>query len=691
MCKGKSGMAIDQSEGQEALQQVQYQRAEEAQSLLAAIVMSSDDAIVSKTLEGIITSWNDSAVKLFGYSAEEAIGQHITFIIPPHLHKEEEEIIARLKQGKRIEHFETVRVTKDGSYIEVSLSISPVKDQQGKIIGAAKVARDISQRRTLERKLQEADARYRQLFDSNLIGVFVSDFAGTFLDANDAFLNLIGYTREELLTETVQRDTLTLPEFRFLSQNAVKALQEVGSSDTYEKEYLHKSGRRIPVLIAVKRIGQTETCIGFVVDITERKRVEEQQRFLAEVSKVLSSTLDYKETLTNIARLVVPQLADWFSVDLVDAEGRFELAEIEHQDPEKVQWVQAYREKFPIDPDAPTGLPAIVRTGKSELYPEITDDMVVAAARSEEELAIARLIGLRAAMSVPLVARGKIIGVASFVSALPGKTYDEQDLALAEEVGRRAGMALDNARLYQEIRQAYEQKDEFVSMASHELKTPVTSLKGFTFVLQRRLSKSGDEQSLHYLSRMDAQLNKLSKLIRELLDISRIQTGKLELQQAPFDLDTFVKETVENVQAATTTHHLLVEGKAQVYVFGDKDRLEQVLINLLTNAIKYSPQANNVVVYVARDEKCAIVRVQDFGIGIDEIYQQKIFERFYQVTDPEEKTYPGLGIGLYISKEIIERHNGRLEVHSRKGEGATFTIILPLLVDAPPENAQAGV
>jgi PAS domain S-box-containing protein len=663
-----------------------------AQKLLAAIVAFSDDAIISKTLDGVITSWNQAATNLFGYSAEEAIGQHITLIIPPHLRQEEDEIIARLRQGMHIDHYETVRVTKDGRYIDVSLSISPIRDERGTIVGAAKIGRDISRQKAMARKLQEA---------------------------------------------------------------------------------------------------------------------EEQERFLTEVSKVLSSTLDYQETLANIARLIVPRLADWFAVDLLDAEGHFQLVIVEHQDPEKVKWARALREQFPIDYDAPSGPPNVVRTGQSELYAEITDEMLVAGARSEEELEVARLIGYNSVMFVPLLARGKTIGVVTFVSTESGKKYTTRDLALAEEVGRRAGVALDNARLYNEVQQARNQleiilqgvadgiivydkdskiiyaneaaahmtgygsvrdlqqarplepthrfeltdeqgkpfpidqlthkrvlagerevqtiigytqksggpperwslvksspvydergemlfvitithditermlaeqrKDEFISMASHELKTPVTSLKGFTYVLQRRLRRQGDEQGLHYLERMDAQLDKLTKLVSDLLDISRMQMGKLQLQRTAFDVDTLIAETVENVQAATPTHHISIKGKAEVQIFGDKDRIGQVIINLLTNAIKYSQHTDRVIVEVSREAECALVRVQDFGIGIDEAHQQKIFERFYQVTDPDEKTYPGLGIGLHISKEIVELHQGRIEVESRKGQGATFSVFLPIL------------
>jgi len=215
-------------------------------------------------------------------------------------------------------------------------------------------------------------------------------------------------------------------------------------------------------------------------------------------------------------------------------------------------------------------------------------------------------------------------------------------------------------------------------MTSHELKTPVTSLKGFTQVLQRRLIKQGDEQGQHYLSRMNAQLDKLIKLISDLLDISRMQTGHLAYQMEAIDLDELIYKTVENVQITTTTHHFILEGSSQADILGDKDRLEQVFINLFTNAVKYSPEADKVIVRLAHEQEMAVVSVQDFGIGIDPSHHQKIFERFYQITDPEERTYPGLGIGLYISMQIIEQHHGQISVQSRKGEGSTFSVALPL-------------
>ena len=226
-----------------------------------------------------------------------------------------------------------------------------------------------------------------------------------------------------------------------------------------------------------------------------------------------------------------------------------------------------------------------------------------------------------------------------------------------------------------------ERKDAFISMASHELKTPVTSLKGFAHILQNRLKKHGDEESLHFLASINKQLNRLTRLINDLLDITRVQQGRLEYDEELFSLDVLVQETIENLQAGTTTHRLIFEESQDAQVYADRDRIGQVLTNLITNAVKYSPGADRIIIRLLKDGDSATVSVQDFGIGIAAKHQARIFERFYQVTDPEEKTYPGLGIGLYLSSEIIKRHRGRIQVESKKGSGSTFSFSLPLATD----------
>jgi PAS domain S-box-containing protein len=247
----------------------------------------------------------------------------------------------------------------------------------------------------------------------------------------------------------------------------------------------------------------------------------------------------------------------------------------------------------------------------------------------------------------------------------------------------------DRKRAEEAQRQLEVRKDAFISMASHELRTPVTSLKAFTQVLQRRLQKQPDTdpQVLRVLDRIDEQINRQTRLISDLLDLSRMQAGYLALHETWFDFDGLVRETLDTVQPTTQTHTLRLEGATHAQVYGDRERLGQALINLLTNAIKYSPRADSVLVTLRSDREWAEVTVRDFGIGIAPKHQKQIFERFYQVDDPQMSTYPGLGIGLYIAQTIMERHGGRLWVESSVGKGSAFHCDLSLLrADGPPES-----
>ena len=222
-------------------------------------------------------------------------------------------------------------------------------------------------------------------------------------------------------------------------------------------------------------------------------------------------------------------------------------------------------------------------------------------------------------------------------------------------------------------------KDEFISMASHELKTPITSLKLFMQVINKRLDRGDIPTSKIYIAKIDTQINKLTKLVANLLDISRIQTGKMKIEKELFNLDALIDETVETIENTTNKHQIKATGNVTRMVEGDRYRIGQVVTNLLTNAIKYSPEGGIVVIETKKNGSNAVVSIKDHGIGIDKKHHLKIFDRLYQVTDPEEKTYPGLGIGLFVSKQIIELHKGRIWMDSEKGKGSTFYFSLPFV------------
>ena len=535
---------------------------------------------------------------------------------------------------------------------------------------------------------------FRALIENSSDSIALVSHEGLFTYVSPSVQKILGFTPEELLGH----NTLEL----FPPDHLPAALEQFdtvaktpGLTVTVEHTCIHKDGSLRWLESTITNHLHDPHIQAFVAnfrDINERKQAEERQHILDQVSNLVVSSLDQQITLTEIAQLLVPSLADYCRIAILDEQHEIQEIAVNHTDPDKVALVQALYDQYKDQAEPVYGVQKLLRTGKPELISNVSQDVLAHIQVHPDMLEILRELALKSYMGVPLIARDRIIGAITFSSVQPSREYTKADLYFAQELARRIASALDNVHLYQQaqaeirerknaeeaLRESEARKDEFISMASHELKTPLTSLKGFTNLLQRRLAKQGDKQALHFLARMEEQLDKLTKLVSDLLDVTKMQTGKLEFREERFFLNELVRETLENLQGTTETHHLQLEEVTDVQVSGDKDHLGQVLINLLTNAIKYSPEADTVIVRVSADEHNAIVSVQDFGIGIEETHQEKIFERFYQVNDDTEKTFPGLGIGLYISSQIVRGHHGLLWVESAKGAGATFYVSLPL-------------
>jgi PAS domain S-box-containing protein len=424
-------------------------------------------------------------------------------------------------------------------------------------------------------------------------------------------------------------------------------------------------------------------------DITERKQAEERQRFLAEAGQALVASIDFHTRLDTVARLAVPRIADWCAIDLVGEDGSFDQLVVAHVDPAKIDWARKLRQRYPLDPAAPQGVPNVVRTGRTEFYHEITDAMIQAAARTPEELEIVRMVGFTSVVVAPLVARGRTLGAITFVAAESGRRYDETDVALAEELARRAAIAIDNARLYAAEQQARAEaeaavrlRDQFLSIAAHELKTPLTTLLGNTQLMLRRAVRDGTlpERELRQLRAVNEQASRLHRMVLALLDISRLESGQLNIERAPLDLAALVGRVVDEVQSTLEDRVVeLVAPAEPLTVAGDELRLEQVLQNLIQNALKYSPAGQPIIVRVEQRAERAHVAVVDRGIGIPAAALPRLFQRFYRAPNAEGQQIGGMGVGLYVVKEIVTLHRGDVSVESAEGQGSTFTISLPLL------------
>ncbi|HWP44812.1 MAG TPA: PAS domain S-box protein [Blastocatellia bacterium] len=883
---------------------------EEQSRLLAAIVESSDDAILSKSLDGIITSWNRAAELLFGYAAEEIIGQPVSLLVPPELADEFTEIMQRLKRGEHIDHYETVRMARDGRRIDVSLTISPIKNREGQLIGASTISRDIASRKRSEEALRESEERYRELFENANDMVYTLDLSGNLLSVNKAGERITGYDREELLNKPIGR--IVKPRDRHVMVSMLERKLAGERLTTYELDVVSKSGRVLTLEVSSRLIYRNGVPVGIqglARDITERKRaeaerqelllreqaarkeaeqaqklsknmlvreeaaraqaeealslqrlieerlmllteasstllsslnlsavlsgildlaghltssdaqaiwrykrdpdrwevvsvvglsesyqktiqvtgesrrlldrpliienVEEEQvlagrqdmlrsegirsmlvaplrihseasgtitfyyrspkrftdaeikvatalanlaasaittaelyeqqsrlreeaqqaqahsAFLSEASAILASSLDYETTLKNVASLAVPHFADWCVVDLVGADRNVNRLAVAHADPSHEWILRELQERFPFDPLAPAGVAAVLRTGVSELYPDITDELLEASARDPHQLSLLRQLNLKSAMCVPMLVRGRTLGAMTFVSSTADRRYDKSDLELAEELARRAALATDNALLYREAQQARvaaesasRVKDEFLANVSHELRTPLNAILGWAGVMSR--SSLGEADLKHAVEIIERNAKSQSQLIEDLLDVSRIITGKLRLDVRPVELTPVVEAAVDVIRPSAEAKGVRLEVVLDPWpgpISGDPGRLQQVVWNLLSNAVKFTPKGGRVQVRIERTDSYAEITVSDTGQGISPHFLPFVFDRFRQADSSYNRRHSGLGLGLAIVRHLVELHGGNVEVHSPgEGLGATFKVRFPLMI-----------
>jgi PAS domain S-box-containing protein len=991
---------------------------EEKLATLAAIVHSSDDAIISKTLNGIVTSWNDAAERLFGYKKEEIIGKNITQIIPADRLDEERAILEQICKGERVDHFETVRMAKDGRLLDISLTISPVKDSAGKIIGASKISRDITQQKRIESQVRETEERFRMAVESTRLGtwefmpktkevkwsqecrriydvpddvkidyeffashlfpedaelaesaiadalkprgpgdydihyrilrysdkqprwiqakgrVFFDEsgnperFIGTVLDitdekteeqqlkssielfrnmadntpviiwitSNDGFCTYLNKQWYDLTGQTPQEalgfgwlDAVHDDERKNIETTFLSATKHHGFfSYEYRLKMIDGSYRWMLGVGSPKfsDAGDFEGFVGSVTDIHERRSAEEKLReseerlrmsvqstnlgiweyhlptqrliWSDECKKIYGLPLDHEPEYNFIALRNHPEDAAFVQEEVGKTLSTPGIPNLELQyrifrvNDDQLRWLKIHgrvvfnknkeavrfigtmlditeekiREQHLVDSvelfrTMADNVPAMIwmsgtdkfcdffnntwleftgRTLEEErndgwlqgvhpddvqkcrtLYGEsfaaqkgfameyrlrrrdgeyrwVSDNSVP---RYSPEGSFAGFISACIDIDDQKLYREKILEsellFKTISNASPAALWmtdkDEKNVFVSDTWLKWTGGSFEqqinrgwihslidedkdatikkfkhcfNARKYfntefrflrtdgemrwgftegypffdingqfagyagsvtdiTEIKKLEQRKDDFIKMASHELKTPITSINGYVQLLlniyneadddKLQLSKATVKSSLGTIAK---QVSKLTRLVTELLDLSRIETGKLELRKTEFDLAALVAETVQDVRYTASKHAIIVENDFEGMIYADKDRIAQVLLNLLTNAIKYSPDADHVEVSVTGDQKSAIIKVCDHGIGIDKKEHHKIFERFYRAEGKNEQTFPGFGIGLFIASEIVQRHYGTIGVKSEKGNGSEFIVTLPV-------------
>jgi PAS domain S-box-containing protein len=900
-----AALAADLSEASYGLLIERLRRSEERFRLLVEGVV--DCALYMLDAGGHVTTWNSGAELIKGFTAKEIVGKHFSAFFTP-------EDIATGHPMRELESARTSgrfaeegwRVRKDGSRFWASVVVTPIRDAQGTLLGFAKVTRDLTSQRLAEQTAQELSAlekaravsegieatlrveheRYRALsrrleviLEGVVDAITVQDRSGRLLFANPAAARISGFSSVAAMLSATPAEILgsfdifderglpfppaDLPGRRVLagSDSAVSIMRVV------ERATRRSRWVSVRASAVLDTDGEPELSVNIWHDITEERRREERERYVASATATLSASLDYERMPRELASVLVPGLADWCAVHLLEGDT-LESAAVAHVDPARVTLATEYQRRYPPNPQHQRGVWNVLRTGRSELYEHISDELLAGGARDAEQLEVLRAVGMQSVMIVPIRGRAGNVGTISLVSTDADRRYDAFALELAEELARRAGASIENARLYAAEKKArsqlellarageafsgaleYEEilrsvvsialpslgdfaifdvvegsrvrrvaaahdapelepmlesttwmrsepreknlcalstgtagahaaiddawrqavattpehlellrrvslgsmltvplrvrgdvlgaltlcfgssgrhhtvddltlaeelarraavavvqarlyddaqsarkraeeasriKDEFLATVSHELRTPLNAIVGWSSLLRDRAVEPSVTKGIEVIHR---NAHAQAKIIDDILDVSRIITGKLRLELKPADLIAIVHDAIEVVRPSASAKRISLEVAPVTEPFllvADPERLQQVVWNMLSNAVKFTSEGGRVRVLVERDGASLSLTVTDTGNGIEPEFLPYVFDRFKQADGSTTRRVGGLGLGLSIVRHIVELHGGRVAAKSDgPGKGASFTMTLPVRAVLP--------
>ncbi|HUH13167.1 MAG TPA: ATP-binding protein [Longimicrobiales bacterium] len=645
-------------------------RDEEARRVLETI----SDGLLALDPAGTVRDLNAAAARLLGTSAEALRGRVIWDEVPE---LAVQGLPARVEgdgggeaPGDDLE----IPLAREGRWLAITVYPADA--------GATLLLRDITDRRRAQEALRFSEAKFYGIAAIASEAIISIDEEERIIFFNEGAERIFGWPASEVLGRPL--DILLPARYRevhhlHLGEFASSKVSARRMGERRAISGVRRSGVEFPAEASISKLDLDGRRIYTVVlrDVTDRRRAEEAQRFLARAGALLASSLDYEATLSSVARLAVSSLADWCVVYIREEGGPTRRLEVAHADPAKEALVRELK-RFPLTGGGPTPARLAMETGEAQLVPDVSEELIRQMGQDHVHERLLRELGMASLVVAPLVGSAGTVGALGFYSASPARRYDEDDLALAEELARRAALAVENARLYQEARQAIKARDEVLSVVSHDVGNPLAAIFVGTRLLRRMLTARDEtDPALGPVEMLRKSAEQIQRLISDLMEIQRIESGHLGLERRSQPPERLLERAMELMAPLAEEKGVRLEVDAEPAlrpVLADRDRMLQVFSNLIGNALKFTPEGGRVRASARSGDGEVVFEVEDTGCGIAREELPHIFERFYQVG---RKSRQGAGLGLAITKGIVEGHGGTISVASEPDVGTTFTFTIP--------------
>jgi len=680
-----TGVLAERSQRAEHAAREQAVAARQERERLRVTFSSIGDAVIVTDAHGDVTSMNAVAEELTGWTEALACGLPLVTVFPIFNEKTRLPVsspVQKVIETGRIVGLanHTILISKDGSERPIDDSAAPIRDDTGRLLGVVLVFRDITERHKSETMLRDSEEQFRMAVLNSPIPVFMHAEDGEMLATSKSLIASSGYAAEEISTFSAWANLAYGTRAAEITAATLKRFQPLDESETEEIAVTTKSGTQRLWQITTSPPGRLrdgrQYLVSMVVDVTERAESERTIRFLADASVALASLVDRSSTMQRIARRMTPQFADFCVLDLIGTDGQLERIAFAHADAKLEQLLHEFVGGYRLDWDSTSANVRAIRQAMPVFVAEVSEEFLASLANSEQDLSLLRQLDIRSLLSVPILLRDRPAGAIGLVRSGGRAPFSEQDVELAEEIARRVAIALENSRLYEEVRKASEQKDDFLAMLAHELRNPLAAIE-----LANQLSETSDGKDVAMAREITTrQVKNLSHLIDDLLDLSRITRDKIQLKRELVDIRTVVHSAAATINPlmGERQHVLSIECPEEaIHVDADPVRIEQVLVNLLSNAAKYTPHGGRIAVTVALDGADVVIRVRDNGVGIPAEMLPGVFELFTQLDRTLDRSQGGLGIGLTLVRRLVELHGGTVSARSDGlGQGSEFTVRL---------------